>query len=96
MAHSDSVHKSYSDFLLPDHAATTNFENYTKSDELCDVAVDSLTERIGTCDTLILMIFLNYPILVIACLFFTLASDFFTQILKARKLSHIYPFATRY
>ena len=48
MLHSDSMQESYSDFLLPGHAATTNFENDTISDELCDVAFDNLIERIGT------------------------------------------------
>ena len=50
MAHSDSVQESYLDFLLPGHAATTNFENDAISVKLRDVAFDNLPERIDTCD----------------------------------------------
>ena len=50
MAHSDLVQESYSDFLLPGHAATSNFENDAISNELCDVTFDNLSERSGTCN----------------------------------------------
>ena len=50
MTQSESVQKSYSDFILPGHAATTNFENDAISDEFRDVAFGNLPERISTCD----------------------------------------------
>ena len=49
MAH-NSVQVSYRDFLLPGHAATPTFESDPISEELCDIAFDNLTERIGTFD----------------------------------------------
>ena len=50
MAHSNSVQESYSNFLFPGHADTTNFKKDEISDELCNVAFDNLTERIGICN----------------------------------------------
>ena len=53
IAHSDSLQESYPDFLLSGHAPTVyfnNFKNDAANDELCDVAFDNLTERIGTRD----------------------------------------------
>ena len=49
------------DFLLPGHAATTNFENDAISDELCDAALDNLTEWNGTCDYIALYDFPQLP-----------------------------------